>query len=183
MLDFFNWKMGEKNRSGTAEGAYAHNHLHSELRHPHAAARSLTVLILDHSLDNLWSASWKAWLTSLYVDEYTGVTQTEQIKSWSCFFLFSFFLFTSAQTWVCLLLQMHACCTNPSFTAIQSAKECRTEQECVRRRGLQSEGWGCGGLEQGFMTFNMICIIVCIACSVSTQSQHGWSVLICKTAP
>lgn len=30
------------------------------------------------------------------------------------------------------------------------------------------------------MTFNAICIIVCISCSVSTQCQHGWSVLISK---
>lgn len=36
------------------------------------------------------------------------------------------------------------------------------------------------GLEQGFITFNTICIIVCISCSVSTQCQHGWSVLISK---
>lgn len=35
-------------------------------------------------------------------------------------------------------------------------------------------------LEQGFMTFNTICIIVCISCSVSTQCQHGWSGLISK---
>lgn len=51
-------------------------------------------------------------------------------------------------------------------------------------RSLESgeqERWGrILRLERGFMTFNSICIIVCISCSVSTQCQHGWSLLISK---
>lgn len=89
-----------------------------------------------------------------------------------------------------LLLQMHACCTSPpslpsktvgflhrqwvqnrSAGGLYTAKECR-----IGARG----GAELLSLEQGFMTFNMICIIVCISCSMSTQCQHGWSVLISK---
>lgn len=79
-----------------------------------------------------------------------------------------------------LLLQMRACCTSTAFTGIQSCgfspqpKEWRTGVKGKRGR------WGILGLEQGFMTFDAICIIVCISCSVSTQRQHGWSVLIFK---
>lgn len=73
---------------------------------------------------------------------------------------------------VSLLMEMRACCLrcHPKRWVFSTKSG---EQE---RRG--KGGGGGGVLEQGFMTFNTICIIACISCSVSTQCQHGWSVLI-----
>lgn len=48
------------------------------------------------------------------------------------------------------------------------------------RNGKCRGKWGRRVSQQGFMTSKTICIIVCISCSVNTQCQHGWSVLISK---
>lgn len=75
-----------------------------------------------------------------------------------------------------LLLQMRACCcTKPAFAAIQSGGF-----SAQPKSGEQERERGFSGLEHSFMTLNTICIIVCISCSVSTQCQHGWSVLISR---
>lgn len=73
---------------------------------------------------------------------------------------------------------------HPNLWVFSTDNECRigagglyTAKEC---RIVARGGAGLLSLEQGFMTFNAICIIVCISCSVSTQCQHGWAVLISK---
>lgn len=67
----------------------------------------------------------------------------------------------------------------PAFAAIHNCVFSLQPQSAEQERGEKKERKeGVLGLEQGFMTFNMICIIVCISCSVSTQCQHGWSGLI-----
>lgn len=48
----------------------------------------------------------------------------------------------------------------------------------LQNGGQERRLWWGVRREQGFMTFTAICIIACISCSVSTQCQHGRSVLI-----
>lgn len=76
-------------------------------------------------------------------------------------------------------------CTPAAQTRLRCLPKLWVFSQPKSREQEEKGGWGCKGrvgrgAEQGFITFNTICIIVCISCSVSTQSQHGWSVLISK---
>lgn len=70
----------------------------------------------------------------------------------------------------------------PAFAAFQNWVFSLSQKAENRSEGGGAGRWWevCVRVCGGFITFNTICIIVCIACSVSTQCQHGWSVLISK---
>lgn len=80
-----------------------------------------------------------------------------------------------------LLLQMRDCCMSPPLLPPETVgslppKEWRTGLKGKAGR----EGEGFSGLNKALWLSTSICIILCISCSVSTQCQHGWSVLISK---
>lgn len=64
-------------------------------------------------------------------------------------------------------------CWSFPFAAIQRGGFLQAKESTDRKRAKLK-------LEQGFMTSNIICIIVCISRSVSAHCLHGWSVLISK---
>lgn len=64
-------------------------------------------------------------------------------------------------------------CWSFPFAAIQRGGFLQAKESTDRKKAKLK-------LEQGFMTSNIICIIVCISRSVSAHCLHGWSVLISK---
>lgn len=81
---------------------------------------------------------------------------------------------------MCLLLQMDACWMSLPSLPSKTVGFLHSQRAEIRSEGGKGGRVGALRLQQGFMTFNTICIIVCISCSVSTQCQHGWTVLISK---
>lgn len=143
------------------------------------------MLILDHSGGNLWSASWEAWPTTLYVDEYIDtqrLIEQKQLCQKASISSCSYFWNISPACLVSRCVSHYKC--TPAPTACLRCHPKLWVFLHSQRVGNRSEGKGeregVLRLEQGFMTFSTICIIVCISCSVSTQCQHGWSVLISK---
>ncbi len=117
-----------------------------------------------------------------WIQRHRATDRTETTLSESFHFILFLLLkyFPSLSSFpVRLLLQMHACCTSPPSLPSKAVGFLHSQRVENRSEGKGGRE-GVLRLEQGFMTFSTICIIVCISCRVSTQCQHGWSVLISK---
>lgn len=126
------------------------------------------MLILDHSGGNLWGLTNHSICWWIY-------QQQRLIGKMQKGLIYSFFWYISLHPGAFLIINARQL-LKPALATIQnggfSLKNGKQEWRARRERLL--------GFEQGFMAFNTICIIVCISCSVSTQHQHGWSVLISR---